>query len=171
MKPSRGKRVGSVQSAWRIQHGGFQAGRPVLGGSPSAGTAARRGARPPQGAFPPRRCAATGSGSAGKALGRQVARGFAAPSVTAASAAVFAVSAGLREIDRRRALPRPSPSDPALRGRDPVGRRRLPVGGRGPPPPTRLSTGADCPQCAPTASRRRAGRAHVSGARGLRRCR
>ena len=71
--------MGSVQSARRIQHGGFQAGRPVLGGSPWVGTAARRGARPPQGAFPPRRCAATGSGSAGKALGRQVARRFAAP--------------------------------------------------------------------------------------------
>ena len=47
-------------------------------------------------------------------------------------------------------------------------------GGRdgAPSPPARLSTGADCPQCAPTASRRSGrGPAHATGARGRRRCR
>ena len=44
--------------------------------------------------------------------------------------------------------------------------------GRGPLLPARLSTGADCPQCAPTASRRQGGdRLTTKGVRGLRRCR
>lgn len=69
MKPLRGKRVGSAQSARGIQLGG-------------PGDAARCGripsrdlpplpAGPPPGAFPPRRCVATGSGSARKGLGRR----------------------------------------------------------------------------------------------------
>lgn len=41
-----------------------------------------------------------------------------------------------------------------------------------PSPPVRLSTGADCPQCASTASRRQGGdRPSYTGARGRRRCR
>ena len=76
----------------------------------------------------------------------------------------------------------PSPAAPPLFSPPPlagggggaarVARRRRrggpPSGGRAPQPPARLSTGADCPQCAPTASRRRAGcgRAWAPGVRG-----
>ena len=108
---------------------------PLAGPLPVAG-------RPPPGALPPRRCAATGSGSARKGPGGE---------------------GGSRP--RPRALQRPLPDLAASRGRGPsarcaflppsspltphgAGGRRGP-GGRGPPPPARLSTGADCPQCDP----------------------
>ena len=53
----------------------------------------------------------------------------------------------------------PRPDLAASRGRGHSARCALsPLGeGRGPLPPARLSTGADCPQCAPTASRRPGG--------------
>ena len=66
--------MGSAQSARGIQLGGpgaaARCGRiPSRDLSPGAG-------RPPPGAFPPRRCAATGSGSARKGPGAKVARGL-----------------------------------------------------------------------------------------------
>ncbi|KAK1784146.1 hypothetical protein P4O66_020711, partial [Electrophorus voltai] len=96
--------------------------------SGAAGAAARRGSRPPSGALPPRRCAATGSGSAWKGQGAKVAREL-----------------------RPRALQRPpAPTSPlATRGRGRVPPRLPPPAGAedgAPPLPTRLSTGPDCPQ-------------------------
>lgn len=152
--------MGSVQSARRIQLGG-EAGGPG-GRIPSAG--------PPPGLDP-------------------------APAGRISSAAVrrdrlrvgwegFGVAGG--SPLRRRVLQPPwqqlrrvrgaegdstaSAPSPGNRSRPPLGARRGGEGGRGPLLPARLSTGADCAQCAPTASRRRAGRP-TPGARGLRRCR
>ena len=170
MKPLRGKRVGSAQSARRIQPGGL--GRPARDdGSPSPPPPPRGGGavgdRRPDGPGP-RRAHFHRGGAPRPALGRlgrpgrQVARRFAAASVTAPRQQLSPYP-GVEGDDRRRAFPRRPP--PSFRG----GGRRLP-GGRAPSLPARLSTGADCPQCAPTASRRRAGRA-TPGARGLRRCR
>lgn len=119
--------------------------------------------RPPSGAFPPERCAATGSGSAGKASDGQVARrpspggGCYSP-----PAAALAASRGRGRRPPPRPPPPPAPRRRSRR-RPPRGGRRAggagagACGGRAPPPPTRLSPGTDCPQCAPTASRRRAG--------------
>lgn len=136
MKPLRGKRVGSAQSARGIQLSG-------------PGDAARCGripsrdlpplpAGPPPGAFPPRRCVATGSGSARKGLGR---RWLAAPaaSFTAPPARNSPLTGAADSVLA-------APSLPLNPGRDGA-----------PSLPARLSTGADCPQCAPTASRRQGG--------------
>ncbi|KAK1784576.1 hypothetical protein P4O66_019980 [Electrophorus voltai] len=141
VKPLRGKRVGSAQSARGIQPGGeavpvarvCSASKPPafpLRGvaSGAAGAAARRGSRPPSGALPPRRCAATGSGSAGRVRGRR-----------------WLVSSGLELYS---ALPAPT-SPLATRGRGRVPPRLPPPAGAedgAPPLPTRLSTGPDCPQ-------------------------
>ena len=92
---------------------------PARGGGP--GGAGRRGDRRPAGgrpwpgAFPPRRCAATGSGSAGKASGGQVARLRASgrPGVRAPGQQV-SPNPGAEGDDRRRALP-PAPPKPAGR--------------------------------------------------------
>ncbi|KAJ4919441.1 hypothetical protein JOQ06_022215, partial [Pogonophryne albipinna] len=87
---------------------------------------------PPPGAFPPRRCAATGSGSAWKGSGRRW---------LAASAACFTAPSA-------RTSPLPGAVDKVLAAPSLPPRGE----GRGPLFPVRLSTGADCPQCAPTAS-------------------
>lgn len=147
----RGKRVGSAQSARGIQ----------LGGS---GTAAWCGRIPSRDLSPspagPRRAhflrggaPRPAPGRLGKARGR---RWLAAPaaSFTAPLRPDLAASRG-RGLE--------CPLRP-LRGFAP--------GDGAPSPPARLSTGADCPQCAPTASRRQGGdRPTFRGARGLRRCR
>lgn len=90
--------MGSAQSARRIQPGGPRSA----------------GVRPPSGAFPPRRCAATGSGTAGKGCRR--AGGPAPrerpPGVIAAGPG-SSPNPGAEGEDRRRALPR--------RGRPPGG--------------------------------------------------
>ena len=175
--------MGSAQSARGIQPGG-------------QGSAARLGRRipsrdlppvlawPPPGAFPPRRCAATGSGSAWKGPGAKVARGPGRELYSALPPAPRRFPPGPREPKsslcalsprghRLGLLPPPSPRGRGGAGAGSARPRRL---GTGPPsPPARLSTGADCPQCAPTASRRPGrGPAHVlpnGNARGLRRCR
>lgn len=151
--------MGSAQSARGIQPGG--SGRPrrsprALPASPSGGVrgaAFRRGLRPPSGAFPPRWCAATGSGLAWKGQGAKVAR-----------------------ESRPRALQRPpAPTSPLTPGpRASTSAPSLPAGRDGaPPPPTQLSTGPDCPQSVPDrAAPPGRGPAHVQkGARGQRRCR
>lgn len=86
-----------------------------------------------------------------------------APGVTAPPRQEQSPWPGAEGDDRLRALPplnRPAP--PAPRG----GGKRGGEGGRGPPLPARLSTGADCTQCAPAAPRRRGGRAHAHGRQG-----
>ena len=107
---------------------------------------------PSPSALPPRRCAATGSGSARKGSRRRwhVAP---APCFTAPPARTSPLPGAV-------GLYLSAPSPP-------------PRGGDGAPSlPARLSTGADCPQCAPTASRRQGGdRPTYTGARGRRRCR
>ena len=136
--------MGSAQSARRIQLGG--SGRPCRGSAdPLAGPPPGR-TRPPPGAFPPRRCAATGSGSAWKGpRGRWLVAP--ASSVTAPLATTSPLPAGRG----RRPLPRPPGSPPPApapsRGSGAVAGGH--ASGRAPPPPTRLSTGSDCPQCAP----------------------
>ena len=128
---------------------------PLAGPLPGAG-------RPPPGAFPPRRCAATGSGSAWKGPGAKVARGpgrelYSAPSPTSPLPGA---------VDRVLAAPSSRRPPPPHRG--------AAAGGRGPSPPARLSTGADCPQCAPdrvASPGRGSARDRKTGARGLRRCR
>lgn len=127
-------------------------GDPLEGPSPGAG-------RPPPGAFPPRRCAATGSGSARKGSGR---RWLAAP------AASFTAP--------------PRPDLAASRGRGPSARCALsppllPRGGRcggtGPPAPgaavfDRGGLSSVRPDRVASPGR---GSAHEKGVRGLRRCR
>ncbi|KAF7690031.1 hypothetical protein HF521_011835 [Silurus meridionalis] len=89
VKPLRGKRLGSARSARGIQPDGHGSSPPVLRVPPSTrptslGAAVAGGGRPPvgvfprppSGAFPPWRCAATGSGSAWKGPGAKVARGL-----------------------------------------------------------------------------------------------
>lgn len=126
--------MGSAQSARRIQPGGPRSAGagavgspppPPLRPSPSPGRGGPRGGgragdrrpagvRPPSGAFPPRRCAATGSGTAGKGCRR--AGGPAPrerpPGVIAAGPG-SSPNPGAEGEDRRRALPR--------RGRPPAG--------------------------------------------------
>ena len=126
--------MGSAQSARRIQPGGPRSAGagavgspppPPLRPSPSPGRGGPRGGgragdrrpagvRPPSGAFPPRRCAATGSGTAGKGCRR--AGGPAPrerpPGVIAAGPG-SSPNPGAEGEDRRRALPR--------RGRPPGG--------------------------------------------------
>ncbi|KAM9501970.1 uncharacterized protein ACIB01_001461, partial [Guaruba guarouba] len=149
-------------------------GPPARGGGP--GGAGRRGDRRPAvgrpwpGAFPPRRCAATGSGSAGKASGGQVAR-------RRASGGRVLEPPGSRSRripgPRERTAAAPSPA-PAVRGPPRLaGGGPRPAGERGPGPP------------APGAAVNRGGLRSVrpdraapqgrarprSGARGPRRCR
>ena len=119
--------MGSAQSARRIQPGGPRSAGagavgspppPPLRPSPSPGRGGPRGGgragdrrpagvRPPSGAFPPRRCAATGSGTAGKGCRR--AGGPAPrerpPGVRAAGPR-SSPNPGAEGEDRRRALPR-----------------------------------------------------------------
>ena len=124
-------------------------GDPLVGPLPAAWLL------PSPGAFPPERCAATGSGSAWKGSGAKVARG-------SGRELYSALPPGPRRFPGPWKQVLSAPSLPPPGGRD------------GAPRPRRdCSTGADCPQCAPTASRRSGGdRAHVqTGARGLRRCR
>lgn len=129
--------MGPAQSARGIQLGGTGTAARCRE-DPPLGTSPRVPGRPPPGAFPPRRCAATGSGSAWKGSGR---RWLAAP------AACFT------------APPRPDLAASRGRGTECSLRPLSPANGegRGPLPPARLSTGADCPQCAPTASCRQGG--------------
>ena len=175
---------------WGGRAGGVGGG---VGGGPPPG----RQKRPPPGALPPWRCAATGSGTAGKARRGRWLGGAGEPSVAAEPprpecysppAAAARRIPGPREPDtRRRALPRPASAPLGGSG-----------GGRGPGRPSHGATallslpwvflapgrgGADCPQCAPGVvapsglggfrSRRpvfyRAGR--KPSARGRRRCR
>lgn len=122
----------------------------------SAGDRPPAGDRPSPGAFPPRRCAATGSGTAGKArrgrwlggvpppasFARRGARGvLPPPSVTAPRQQRLAESRGRGSQTRRRALPPPGAHPP--RGSLPRGGARLRdgragvPGGAGPPLPRR----------------------------------
>ena len=140
--------MGSAPSARGIQPGG--SGRPFRCVSdPLWGPPPGR-ARPPPGAFPPVWCAATGSGSARKGSGAKVA--------TRSGGELYSAP----PLRLRRFL---GPWTLYLRALSPLGE------GRGPPSPTRLSTGPDCPQSAPDrAAPPGRGPAHVQrGARGLRR--
>ncbi|CAN8174014.1 unnamed protein product, partial [Coccothraustes coccothraustes] len=210
VKPLRGKRVGPAQSARRIQPGESRSAgagsadprlrlpsvpraNPVRGGGP--GGAGRRGDRRPAGgrpwpgAFPPRRCAATGSGSAGKASGGQVARRRASGGgCYSPRAAGLAESRGRGRGPPPRPPPPPSAAPwrgaslslppPPSRGRGGGGRRprsaAFGAGVRGPGPP---APGAAVNRGGLSSVRpdRAAppGRAHGprSGARGPRRCR
>ncbi|KAG7323882.1 hypothetical protein KOW79_011898 [Hemibagrus wyckioides] len=140
-----GKRLGSARSARGIQPDGLDRSSPPARACPPPpapavprGRSGRRPAgvpRPPSGAFPPRRCAATGSGSARKGQGTKVARGLASASFTAPPRPDFAA---YRRGRGRHSPPRPPPGPPSKGGG--------PVLDGAPPPPTRLSTGPDCPQ-------------------------
>ena len=128
-----------------------------------AGDRPPAGDRAPPGAFPPRRCAATGSGTAGKARwGRWLGGGVAPPSsrrrVRPSPRVLQPPGSSARRIPgprkpdtRRRALPLPPSASRAgvgvgagpplpRRDRSPTPARLLTGVGRG---------GADCPQCAP----------------------
>lgn len=163
--------------------GGVSAGAPAAGAGcgggaragPGVGSAGDRppvGDRPPPGALPPWRCAATGSGTAGKARrgrwlgGGGVTRGrrTTPPRVLQPPGSSARRIPGPREPDtRRRALPPASPLPPLPVGWRKGGRSRGPGrpshGATALPPPRRLRRpsrgsggpggGADCPQCAP----------------------
>lgn len=149
----RGKRVGSAQSARGIQLGGL-------------GSAARCVGIPSRDPSPVPGCAPAGRISSAavrrdrlwvglERLGAKVARG-------SGRELYSAPSPGPRRFPGPWTEVLAAPSLPLPRGE-----------GRGPSPPARLSTGADCPQCAPTASRRpgRGPCPRTTGARGRRRCR
>ena len=149
--------MGSAQSARRTQPGGGSAARAGDGGvCRFGGSRSRPGSArcpvPPPGALSPRRCVATGSGSAWKGSARRWVGGFIPSDLYSAHRPDLAVSP---------------------RGRGKVSQRRdsPPGESRGPPPPARLSTWTDCSQCVLTASRRPGGDRPSTGARGLRRCR
>lgn len=135
--------MGSAQSARRIQLGG--PGRPCRGRSdPLVGPPPGR-TRPPPGAFPPRRCAATGSGSAWKGpRGRWLVASASSVTAPPATTSPLPRGRGRRPPPRLPGRAPPAPAPPGVGC--PAGALRS---GRGPPPPTRLSTGSDCPQCAP----------------------
>lgn len=165
--------MGSAQSARRIQPGGF--GRPARDdGSPSppplrgrgcrAGTAARP-APAPVGRISTEAVRRDRLRVGWEGLGGQVARCRGAASVTAPGPHL-SPPPGAEGDDRRRAFPPRPPAHhrpPSPRGGAGCGVavRGPSCRGRAPLLPARLSTGADCPQCAPTASRRRAGRSHA----------
>ena len=136
--------MGSAQSARGIQLGGpGSAARCV--GIPSRDLRPGR-AGPRRAHFLRGRCAATGSGSAWKGSGR---RWHAAPAPRALQRPPARTSPLPGAVDSVPAAP-----SPCL----PPGR----WGDGAPSLPARLSTGADCPQCAPTAPRRPGrGPAHV----------
>ena len=132
----------------RTSPGGFNPAGPV---GPSGACRIPLGpppgrARPPPGALPPVRCAATGSGSA-RRPGVKVAPAS-AESFTAPHRPDFAVPG-----------PRTCTSAPAL----PLG------GGPGPPVPDAAVDRADCPQSVPDRAARQGGDGPRNGARGLRR--
>lgn len=129
MKPLRGKRLGSAQSARGIQPGGDVVPVGRASNLPRGRPPAVPGSRPPSGAFPPRRCAATGLGSAWKGQGAKVARGLRPASFTAPSRPDFAAYPGA-------AVSTSAPSLPRGRGTGPLRPLRVP------------STGPDCPQSA-----------------------
>lgn len=176
--------MGPAQSARRIQPGELRSAgtgpadprlrlpsaprAPARGGGP--GGAGRRGDRRPAGgrpwpgAFPPRRCAATGSGSAGKASGGQVARRRAS-----GGGCYSPRAAGLAESRGRGRGPPPRPPPPQRCGAARLAARL--GGGPGPPAPgAAVNWGGLCSvrpdRAAPP------GRARPRpGARGPRRCR
>ena len=139
----RGKRVGSAQSARRIQLGGSGSAVPVCGDllvGPRPGRA-----RPPPGAFPPLAVRRDRLWVGLEGLGAMVAR---------ASASSFTAP-----LSKPRRFPGPRNECPL---------RHLPLrGGTGPPAPGAMSTGSDCPQCVPerVASPGR-GSAHVNWRQG-----
>lgn len=158
--------MGSAQSARRIQPGGSRRPRRARGSPPAPRPPAGRGRREETAARAAP--APVGRISAGAVrrdrlrVGREgPARAGGPPPSPAAGVTAPGPQPsphpGAEGEDRRRALPPPAPRPSPSRGR---AARGPPRGGRAPPPPARLSTGADCPQCAPTASRRRAGRRH-----------
>ena len=183
--------MGSAQSARGIQLGGSgSAARrsledPSRPPAPLAGVAGVAGgppagawAVPPPGAFPPRRCAATGSGSAWKGSGAKVARGRTAASFTAPPRPDFAASPGAAEAKSLSAPSPPRPGPPPSKGAVASGRVPLSHGGTGPPRPRRDCRPGRTVLSAPQPRRAASGRgsAHVrsryrSGARGRRRCR
>lgn len=141
--------MGPAQSARRIQPGELRSAgsgpadprlrlpsaprAPARGGGPGgAGRCGDRrpaGCRPWPGAFPPRRCAATGSGSAGKASGGQVARRRAS-----GGGCYSPRAAGLAESRGRGRGPPPRPP-PLSIAAGPSGPRH--AGGAGPAGPRR----------------------------------
>lgn len=198
MKPLRGKRVGPAQSARRIQPGqsrsagaGFGGSSPppplrppgarprgrAGGGGSGAGTAARPTAGPGRAHFLRGGAPRPAPGRLGRPpAGRWPGAARAAAGVRAPGQQRLAESRGRGRGPPPR--PPPPPSAAPWRGaslrRRPRSAARRPrgCGGRARRPPAPLSTGADCPQCAPTARRRRAGlHGPRRGARGPRRCR
>lgn len=160
--------MGPAQSARGIQLGRIWDGRPAVGGSP-------RGTPPPALLAGPGRAHFLRGGASRPApgrLGRARGRRWLAASPPRALQRPSARTSRRFPGPWTRVLAAPSRvcrRPPLVRFR---GRCGASAPGRGPPPPARLSTGAYCPQCAPTASRRPGrGPAHVRGARGLRRCR
>lgn len=172
--------MGSVRSARRIQPGGTGPAGPgsprTLPRPPSSlagGGTRRRGRRGPDGPGPRRAHFLRGGaprpapGRLGRLRGGRWPGRLAAVRRYSPPQAAASPSPGAEGADRLRALPplnRPVPVSPpggaGARGGE---------GGRGPPLPARLSTGVNCPQCAPAAPPRREGpRLHV-GARGPRR--
>ena len=152
--------MGSAQSARRTQPGGGSAARAGDGG----GASLRRPPPSPRlGALP---CAPAGrtfsaGGASRPAPGRP------------GRARREGGSAGLSPPTFTARIAPTSPFPPGAVERYLSVVTRTPVAGsRGPPPPARLSTWTDCPQCVLTASRRPGGdRPSSAGARGLRRCR
>ena len=194
------------------RRGGRGGGRAGPGVGP-AGDRPPAGDRAPPGAFPPRRCAATGSGTAGKARRGRWLGGAPPPSRGGGGPALPGCYSPAGSSARRIPGPRepalvaalsPLPALPPPRGShsregaSPAGGRAgVSSRGAGPPLPRRDRSptparlppasrgrgwgrgGADCPQCAPGGSRRRARGVASRGepqerrasARGPRRCR
>jgi len=109
--------------------------------------------RPPPGAFPPQAVRRDRLWVGLERLGAKVASGSGRELYSALRPDLAASRGPWNIVLAAPSLPL-SPSPPHLSGEGGAGGRRE---GRGPPLPARLSTGADCPQCAPTASRRQGG--------------
>ena len=167
--------MGSAQSARGTQPGGSRYGGSVSLGIALTGDPRPSRLRPPSGAFPPRRCAATGSGSAWKGLGAKVAGGFGLWLYSAPPPPTSPLPGAADAVPRCAFLPPsgPRPSPPltgGCGGRVPGGFRQ----GTGPPRPRR-----DCRPGRTVLSasqpRRDVSRAgtgsRTPGARGRRRCR